>query len=256
MKRLACTLAFISLTLLSGCSQKTEDDPSIASVMQEIKGRDNGGPRFPVYRVKIPEEWMRRDPMPDESLIDTTKALCEFLIREDNQVIRIAVHNFPSDNINERIPPNAQVARWKRQFEQLFASDFSITPQSFNGYEGLFFIGTGIQKNEETMVLGWSLQIAPEHYRMLSHAAPAEEAKYKQMRADVTIKAVGPKAIMEKHQTRKSPRVHEIDTPSLSLPGRHLFCIDLDCFCSFFCYCRNVYRICDAIASLCCLLYL
>lgn len=53
------------------------------------------------------------------------------------------------------------------------------------------------------MVLGWSLQLSPEHYRMLSHPSSAEnEDKYQQMRADVTIKAVGPKALTEKHRTK------------------------------------------------------
>ncbi|MEI8124314.1 MAG: hypothetical protein WCG42_01000 [Parachlamydiaceae bacterium] len=178
-----------------GCSSPSQQT---ATVEQEIKGRDYEGKRFAVYRVRVPQEWIRRDPLPNESLHDTTKAICEFIIKEDSGIIRIAIHNFASETIDQRIPPSAQIARWQGQFESLSPLESSSTPQSFSGYSGLFFKGVGVLKGEEVMVLGWSLQIAPEHYRMLSRYETKELNK--EMRADVTIKAVGLKELMEIHQ--------------------------------------------------------
>jgi len=165
--------------------------------MDVIQGRDNDGPRLPVYRMRVPDSWIRRDPLPGESLIDTTKSLCDFLIYEDDGIIRIFIHNFPTKTIEERIPPSAQVARWQRQFESLVPHESHINPQAFSGYSGLLFTGVGILNNEETMVLAWALQIAPEHCRTLSNP---DSYLNKQMRSDVTIKAMGPVTLMKKHK--------------------------------------------------------
>jgi len=59
------------------------------------------------------------------------------------------------------------------------------------------FTGVGILNNEETMVLAWALQIAPEHCRTLSNP---DSYLNKQMRSDVTIKAMGPVTLMKKHK--------------------------------------------------------
>lgn len=169
--------------------------------MQEIQGRDYDGKRFEVYRVRVSPDWIRRDPLPNESLSDTTKALCEFLIKDEGGIIRIAIHNFPSESIDQRIPPAAQVARWRQQFEKLLPSDSYTAPQAFSGYSGLLFKGVGTLNGQEMAVLGWSLQIAPEHYRSLSYAPkPEMQPLYREMRADMTIKATGPKTVMQLHE--------------------------------------------------------
>lgn len=193
-------LAIFFGSLLSGCS--SESAPQAALLMQEIKGREFEGVRLAVYRVQIPSEWMRRDPLPTESLIDTTKALCEFLIQEESEgFIRISIHNFPTETIEQRISPSAQVSRWQKQFAPLYATESSTTPVAFSGFSGLSFIGRGLLDGKESMVLGWTLQIAPDHYHALSHPPLKNSAAlYKQMRADVTIKAVGPRGLMEKYQ--------------------------------------------------------
>ena len=169
--------------------------------MQNIKGRDYEGKRFNVYRVRVPAHWIRKDSFPDESLIDTKKALCEFLIPLGKETIRIAIHNFPSETIDQRIPPSAQIARWKRQFEVLIPSESSTIPQAYSGYSGLKFKGVGDLNHIDSMVLGWSLQISQEHYRTLSHPVNfSDKNLYREMRADITIKAVGPKALMEENE--------------------------------------------------------
>jgi len=180
-----------------GCSPSNDND---ANTHHTIKGRDFTNKRFPVYRINTPNSWIRCDPLPKESLTDTTKPLCEFVIKDPHGAIRIAIHNFATDTIDQRISPIAQVERWKRQFTTISPTDISVTPQAFSGYEGLYFRGTGDLKGANTTVLAWSLCLAPEHYRMLSHAEEDMAALYREMRADVTIKAVGRADMMELHE--------------------------------------------------------
>lgn len=183
--------------LLTACAEA----PTPLNPMQEMQGRDYQGTRFYVYRARVPQDWIRKDSLKEESLTDTKKSICEFFINTDEGIIRIAIHNFPSDAIEERIPPIAQTARWQRQFEQLQAEESSTLQQAFNGYAGLKFKGIGIIDQKETMMLGWSLQIGKEHYQMLSHSKnPADHDLYREMRADITIKATGPKELMENHE--------------------------------------------------------
>lgn len=205
--RLSRYLLILFITLL-GCSSH-ESDPTIAT-SEIIKGRDQLGPRSPIYRVRVPKDWIRHDSFPEESLTDTTKPLCEFIIVDPNgstqDPIRIVIHNFPYASIEQRIPPRAQVERWQRQFESLATHLTTIQPQAFSGYTGLLFTGVGILKDRETkdreaMVMAWALQLPAEHFRALTPLNPAasEEAKLMQMRGDVTIKATGPLLAMEQH---------------------------------------------------------
>lgn len=185
--------------LLSACTETPPYTPQ--HPMQEIKGRDYQSKRFNVYRARIPLNWIRKDSLAEESITDTTKSICEFFITGNNGFIRIAIHNFPSDALEERIPTSAQIARWERQFEQLLPEESSILSQAFNGYSGLKFKGVGYLEQKDTMMLGWSLQIGREHYQMLSHPRnPANYELFREMRADVTIKATGPKELMEEYE--------------------------------------------------------
>lgn len=192
--------------LLCSCSE----NPSLPTIpMQEIKGRDYDGHRFSVYRARAPVDWIRKDTFPEESLTDTKKSICEFFIPHGSESIRISIHNFPSDSIDQRIPPAAQVGRWQRQFEILQPEESGIVPQAFSGYSGLKFKGVGRLKPEgnteaeaqDTMVIGWSLQIGKDHYGALSQPPePSDSNLYREMRADVTIKAQGPKDLMQQHE--------------------------------------------------------
>lgn len=180
---------------LGGC--QSDSSPPTAS-WQEIQGREqeSNGIRTALYRMHIPYNWIRRDPLPTASLADTTLSLCDFFILEEEEKIRIAIHNFPFQAPEDRIPPTAQIARWKRQFDVLFNEASSVIPQAFSGYSGLLFVGAGKKNNTDEMVLAWSLQLAPEHDQSLSLEKPLE----KQLRADVTIKASGPQKLMEKYR--------------------------------------------------------
>lgn len=201
------TLALI----LCSCSEK----PKLPTIpMQEIKGRDYDGHRFNVYRVRAPTDWIRKDTFADESLTDTKKSICEFFIPHGSESIRISIHNFPSDSIDQRIPPGAQISRWQRQFEIMYPEESGTTPQAFSGYSGLKFKGIGKltqaakqqakireDNNEDYAVIAWSMQIGKDHYRALSHPpTPSDNSLYREMRADVTIKASGPKELMQQHE--------------------------------------------------------
>lgn len=176
----------IALTFITGCSNPESYNNTSWT---EICGRDNGISltRESIYRIKAPNDWTRKDPSPDESIVDSKKSLCEFNIPGG---IRIAIHNFPSERQDDRVPPGAQITRWKRQFDQLDPTSLSIVPQSFGGFSGFLFEGSGLMNGERITMMGWAMQIAPEHYRHL-HS--------NQMRGDYTIKATGPAVAMREH---------------------------------------------------------
>lgn len=187
----------------AGCS--TSDSVShLHHTIAIIDGRDDDlAPlvRQPVYRIRLPRGWTYQSPLPAQSLVDTTLTLGEFFIREDGEEVRITIHNFPTDNLEDRIPIQAQLQRWKKQFDTIVPSSLSTTPQAFSGYSGLLLELTGTINGQPKALLGWSLQIAPEHYRQLSRAAPANLWLYqKQMRADITIKAMGAPVLMQRNR--------------------------------------------------------
>jgi len=171
-------LLLLCLTLLViGCSSQPSR-PNTRWV--EIAGRSNPQP---IYRVKVPLHWQRIEPTGDRQ--DTTVAIAEFSV--DNK-IRITIHNFPVSSPEERIPPNAQIARWKRQFEKLNPTSVQVSPQAFSGYSGLVFEGNGEIKGQPATMLGWSMQLAPEFYRQPLNA---------NIKADYTIKVQGDPARIE-----------------------------------------------------------
>lgn len=173
------------------CSCERQVQPEIASsYWQTINSRDDGDPssRYPLYRAKIPLNWKRIDPLSDESIVDTTKSLCEFLFEEGK--IRITIHNFPIEPDQPRIPPIAQINRWRSQFESIDPAFTNLIAQSYGGFIGYFLDCEGLFKNEETRLLGWAMQLAPEYDQQIGHSISKEK------RADYTIKVLGmPKMI-------------------------------------------------------------
>lgn len=209
-----CLCGLLILLLLMGCSSK--ETPSIGYTWVDIAGRGDGTPsRNLIYRVKMPNGWKFSSPPLSESLADTTLPLCEFHIEENEKVIRFTIHNFPTNRIEERIPPQAQIHRWKQQIEDLDTASVVTIPQAYNGFVGALFEGAGKIHGESILMLGWGLQIGHEHYRNLSWPA---HPIYQQMRADITIKAVGPLDLMSEHRdeiiafARSFELIHEIPT--------------------------------------------
>jgi hypothetical protein len=194
-------VAFLSYFYLM---PKFQYELNAVTASHEINGRDEGNPqlREPIYRLKAPTGWIRTDPPIDESISDSKKPLCEFCVEEGVEKIRITIHNFPTESLEERIPPLAQIVRWKRQFDYLNPTDVSISPQSYAGFLGQLFMASGEQKGQTVTVMGWSMQLGQEHYRHLSALESSDKMrKQRQMRADYTIKVVGPAGLVKKHHT-------------------------------------------------------
>lgn len=185
--RVLITCLFPVITLLCSCSQVDTNIVEDNCTQEFIKGRGVEGRKLGIYRMCVPRHWIRHDPLPDDLVTDTTKSLCEFIINDPDGIIKIAVHNFPADTLDMRIPPQAQVARWKTQIEEYDGINSYTQPIAFGGFSGILFVGIGSK-----MVIAAALQLSPQHFRNL--------AGKEQMKADVTIKAVGPTHTMKKHQ--------------------------------------------------------
>ncbi|MBA3721384.1 MAG: hypothetical protein H0W88_03185 [Parachlamydiaceae bacterium] len=192
----------ITLFSLIGCQhgipKKPIEPPKETFNWQKINSRDEEFPssRFPLYLAKVPSDWTRVDPSSTESIADTTKPLCEFYINEDTGSVRITVHYFPSENIKDRIPPSAQIQRWKSQFESIDPALTITETESHSGFVGLYLECQGVMQGKPTKLMGWAMQLAPEYYRRLSH----DDSFFTlQKRADYTIKAVGSPEIIDKH---------------------------------------------------------
>lgn len=181
--------------ILASCEQSTSKP---ALVWQEIAGRDNQPEsgaiiRYPLYRIKIPQEWQRVDPEPHQSIADTTLPLVTYLIKTPDGEIKFTVHHFPPLTSKKGIPPLAQVNRWKGQFDELEATHNSLEPQAFSGFVGWKFDAEGLLHESATAMLAWALELSPEHGTKIIPFGTAEERRYSlQIKADVTLKFVGP----------------------------------------------------------------
>lgn len=187
---LRCIFLFLIFCLV-GC--KPEPPPY---TWQEIVGRDG----IAIYQARVPTHWVC-EVTSVESLKDTMKPLCTYVIRENGEEILISIHNFPSESLEQRIPPAAQIERWKKQFQTLDPGSIITLQQSHGGFSGYLFEGTGNYKEKKKMMLAWAMQIASDHYNYLSHPKDNEElTNFKQMRADYTIKALGSVTLMNKYK--------------------------------------------------------
>jgi len=215
LRRLLC---FICLFAFSAC-QNADSNAFNPSHYCEIAARDEGNKlsRPVIYRIKVPQDWQFVPPSDEESLVDTKKPLCSFLLNEKKGQIQITIHNFPSESLNDRIPCEAQVARWKRQFSSIDPLSLVITPQAFSGYCGLLFEAAGNLEGEKKAVMAWTLQLGTELYTSLQSK---ESCNLKQRCADVTIKVIGSYDLLQDKReaiidfARSFEQIDEIPQPS------------------------------------------
>jgi hypothetical protein len=131
-------------------------------------------------------------PKAHDFLEDTTIPLCTCQIDD----IEMTIHNF-----DLKIPPKAQAARWKRQFDSLSPEGTTLTPQSFSGFVGLKFEGKGIIKGKEMAILAWAMEFSPDLSRLLDHPRNTKEkAIHTHIARDFTIKAIGSIHSLENHK--------------------------------------------------------
>lgn len=179
----------ILLAVLTSCNSCPEKVPPYTQ--QEFTGREERTQqqrlvRRPTYRAKVPIGWKRIDP--ENPIQDTREANVTF--RTEDGIV-ITVHTFPTETLEERVPPAAQVARWKGQLKDAPSAVHAISQAGFAGL-----------KLDAPTLLAWSMQLDFEHYQTLSFLAQSieEEEHYKQMRADYTIKATGTEAALDLHR--------------------------------------------------------
>ena len=167
------------LLLVTACRKCPDRVPPFTRY--PIQGREEVLPsgkvlRRPLYSAKMPASWKA---LPSaRSLKDTTKPNATF---EITPTLHLTVHSFPTNELAERIPPSFQVERWKNQDSQ----KAYIESVHQGGFTGLKF--------ETPSTLAWSFQLDPELYQTLAILGRSHEenAYYKQMRSDFTIKVSG-----------------------------------------------------------------
>lgn len=186
---------FSLLVLCPSCRESPHQAPPCS--LQHICGRDEildygHAMRRPLYQVKVPLAWKRVDPSESDSLLDTKKPIVTFIIEQN---LHLVVHNFPSQSIEERIDPSAQIERWAAQLK---GGVWRSERVGHDGFSGFYFEGN----LESNRVCAWSLQLDAEHYQTLHFLAATveEEEHYRQMGADYTVKVSGPAALIEKYK--------------------------------------------------------
>lgn len=164
----------LALFLLISCNSPNEKHFHF----QEFEGRLK---TVPIYRAEVPLDWKSIPLENDHYLNDTMLPIAVFMI----DGIRLTVHNFPSDSLEQRISPYAQVARWEKQFSSLDSSS-DTTPVAWGGFSGLLFEASGAINKNPTTMLAVAMQLPSEYYQTFK-----ENEVNRQKRADYTIKVLG-----------------------------------------------------------------
>lgn len=128
---------------------------------ETFRGRLN---ERPLYQADVPFDWKRID---YQDLSDTKNPIVAFETSQGT----VTVHNFP----NIKIPPEAQIARWK---EQMKGEDYEIYPVSHGGFGGFCIEGTS--------TIAYAMQLTPLLYSAITDP---------DQKADYTIKFTGEKKI-------------------------------------------------------------
>ncbi|MCH9611285.1 MAG: hypothetical protein S4CHLAM81_12240 [Chlamydiales bacterium] len=169
---------FLIFLALTACNNRPEKESSytrypIPSRLEKLPG----GKKLtrPLYQAKVPIGWKA---IPQECTEDTMKPNALF---EITPTLQLAVHSFPTNELQERVPSTSQVRRWQRQD----GNEGTLDRVHHDGFVGLMF--------ETETTLAWSFQMDPEHYQTLAFLGRTfeEQAYFRQMRSDFTIKVSG-----------------------------------------------------------------
>lgn len=191
------TLIFLSLLIIVSCNPSPPLPPR---KWRLISGRieDSSVKKPLLYRAYLPSRWIQVELNREVSIMDTTQPVAEFFLEENERKIRLTFHTFPIHEDFQRIPPEAQIARWKQQFDELDPLSILISPVSHGGFHGLAFEGQGVLKEEPAAVMGWSMLLADIYARQLKESfSLADQTK----RADYTIKATGDPDMVRRYRT-------------------------------------------------------
>jgi hypothetical protein len=194
---LFCLSPLVMISIYLGVSKNTHSKP--LKPWHLIRGRSSTDSLAPfIYRLRLPIGWQC---MPKEAFFLDTREPIAVVHKEakEGEVI-ITIHNFPFEHVQERISPDAQLVRWRRQLKQFNELSSDTCLQAFSGYHGLLFEGSGVLENgEEEAILAWALKLGDEpYYSIKEHEDSLDNILYKNLLSDVTIKARGPKQLIEK----------------------------------------------------------
>ena len=187
---------FSPLFLLTSCSEAKNDH---RYQWQKIAARNEEKSlnRPLVYQALLAKQW-KKIPIPfDQSIYDSKLAVCQFLIEETKPELSLFLHTFPFNKGQMRPSPQAQIERWKRQFEAATSLEMEVTPFSCNGFCGLKLIAEGKMKGKPVQMIAYAMQLAEEHRREIELSlSPLDRYKL----ADYTIKIVGPLLDLQRHK--------------------------------------------------------
>lgn len=151
-----------------------------------------------IYEIDFPKNW-GASITNNESIDDTTLSLCHLILNENNEKITLAIHNFPTKSIDDRIPIKAQILRWINQLEQNEEIKNDEKNESFGGFCGIKYQGVGKIKGIKQKMIAWAMELPEETYHQLNFSSHSKE-KLLQMRSNYTLKVLGPEALVNKHQ--------------------------------------------------------
>jgi hypothetical protein len=169
-------MKFLLLFILIGCHNHT---PASYTHRVTFPGRLS---KSAIYQAQVPPHWKHVAPK-EQDLKDTILPIYAFFIGEGNGM-RVTIHTF-----DQRISPNAQVERWKKQ---LVVDYEEIESYAHGGFGGLRFEAHGSKEGKSHAILGYSMQLTPCLYRVLKNQP--------EKRCDFTIKAVGTEEQLEKYR--------------------------------------------------------
>lgn len=212
-------LLFVLLVcLLSACQPVSTP----AAQWQTIAARydEHLQARLILYRALVPLTWLRRESTCDKLTADTMQPICEFHIEEKGRVIRITLHTFAIASDGSRIPPQAQIFRWKQQIDQMDPCSICQYSESHGGFSGDYLECQGLVKGAPTAFIACSMQLADVYVQQLDRCPHSVEWT---KRADYTLKAAGPPDLMAQHRLeilgfmRSLELIDELPAPRFSL---------------------------------------
>lgn len=179
-------LYLLFLFLLTGCEIPSQEKGKWVFIPERSEKKEE------IYRIRVPKEWKKKLPSPEDSIEDTTQPNAEFFIEEADSVIKITIHTFPFTEANQIISAASQVHRWKNQLHSLDLLTPDPLSLSHGGFFGLFFEGEGVYQEKRIKMMGWSMQPA----LFLLQSLQEKDTR----RACYTIKAVGPPDLMQRYR--------------------------------------------------------
>lgn len=146
----------ILAVLLIGCNSSSS--PPLTK-KETYQGRSS---KNAVYHAEVPLHWKRMNP--SEDIRDTRIPICAYEMEGG----LLTIHTFPYISLEQRISPEAQIERWKKQ-----AGECEITSFAKGGFGGF--------RLESDEMIAYAMQLSPLLFQSTSS----------ELQADYTLKFVG-----------------------------------------------------------------